>query len=150
MAFSPAWPNGGLPRSCISEAAETMAPKSMGEMPDALSCLSFCNTRSPASFPSDRPTLATSRLCVKSGMHKIMLRQWKYLRFVLQHAKGVAENNAVVILLKFASLIAVFFLFFSCSPVAKQLNPIHLILFFSFLLFVQSAIACANEIPRPH
>src|SRR5262245_15454906 len=61
MAPSPECPNGGLPISCASAPTATTVPSSAAESPSS-SPLSFkCF---PMRVPSDRPTLAASRLCV--------------------------------------------------------------------------------------
>ena len=70
MARSPECPKGGLPKSCARQAADTIEPISGRKE------LSSSGWRSrialATSFPKDRPTQDTSRLCVSRLCTKIL------------------------------------------------------------------------------
>ena len=70
MARSPECPKGGLPKSCARQAAETIEPISGRKD----SCSSGWRSRIAfaTSFPNERPTQDTSRLCVSRLCTKIL------------------------------------------------------------------------------
>ena len=70
MAFSPEWPNGGLPKSWARQAALTMVPISSKRV--SFNSGRFSMMRREISLPSDIPTLATSRLWVRRLCTKML------------------------------------------------------------------------------
>ena len=65
IAFSPECPKGGFPMSCITEAAATIAPKSLKVYPKSAKFGWRSNKTFPTFLPRVRPTTETSKLCVK-------------------------------------------------------------------------------------
>ena len=100
IASSPAWPNGGLPKSCVvSEVAATTARNQKAKI--------FCQFRMAL---DDHFTNAFSQRSSYTGNFQAVCKarvqsraqERVHLCFVLQLAKGVRENDAIVILFESA------------------------------------------------
>ena len=100
MACSPECPNGGFPKSCARQAAETMRqflrnePVSSNIFPQSASY----------NFSRERPTLETSKLCVNRLCTKILPGKGRPV-FCFADVGMAKKNQPIVIALIFCSIL---------------------------------------------